>query len=75
MHDKIVHADVSLEGLLYLIFAHNFCEVWDLTDMTLKQRTLCEEECILYSADFHMEQLLIIGGTVFRSVLIWSLKD
>lgn len=35
-------------------------------------RQFCEEECILYSADYDPVSKNIAGGTVFRSVLIWS---
>ncbi len=76
VQDKIVHASFDGETeLLYLVFAHNFCEVWDMNKMEMKERRFCEEECILYSADFHLESKMIIGGTVFRSVLLWSIAS
>lgn len=70
-HDKIVHS--RLDGnILFTINAHNFIESWDLKNMTLLNRTFCEEECILYSADLNLNTNLIAGGTVFRSILIWG---
>ena len=57
------------------VSAHNFVEVWHFTNKDsceLKQRVFCEEECILYSADYQAEYALVAAGTVFRAVLIWK---
>ena len=58
------------------VSAHNYVEVWDLKESegpTLSKRQFCKEECILYSADYNEETQLVAAGTVFRTVLIWSL--
>lgn len=39
------------------------------------KRQFCEEECILYSADFQKDRGIIAGGTVFRAILIWSISS
>ncbi|CDW88527.1 wd40 repeat domain-containing protein [Stylonychia lemnae] len=70
-HDKIVQEKLVGHNL-YIINAHNFIEQWDLSSMTLVYRRFCEEECILYSADLNLQNNLIAGGTVFRSILIWE---
>ena len=79
--DKIIHAQASVkpDGTLGLVTvsAHNYVEVWDFNDQSegpaLCKRQFCTEECILYSADYNEETQLVAAGTVFRTVLIWSL--
>jgi hypothetical protein len=79
--DKIIHAQASVkpDGTLGLVTvsAHNYVEVWDFKESeggpTLSKRQFCTEECILYSADYNEETQLVAAGTVFRTVLIWSL--
>ena len=60
------------------VSAHNYVELWDFTESggaTLTKRQFCTEECILYSADYNVETQLVAAGTVFRTVLIWSLSN
>ena len=48
--------------------------MWNFADKNicnLVKRQFCEEECILYSADFNFKTMLVAAGTVFRTVLIW----
>jgi len=58
------------------INAHNFVEIWNLAaPSTMLKRQFCEEECILYSGDFCQSTRLVASGTVFRTVLIWSIDS
>jgi WD40 repeat protein len=58
------------------ISAHNYVEVWDILETpALIKRKFCDEECILYSADYKEETQLVAAGTVFRSVLIWDIEN
>ena len=71
-NDKIVKAKFYTPNNLITISAHNFFETWNIEKMILNKRQFCEEECILYSADYDQESNNIAGGTVFRSILIWN---
>ena len=51
-NDKIVKAKFYTPNNLITISAHNFFETWNIEKMILNKRQFCEEECILYSADY-----------------------
>ncbi|CAG8525087.1 2486_t:CDS:10, partial [Diversispora eburnea] len=67
---------LELPSELAIAFAHNFVEIWNITDNCCLYSVQCEERCILYSARFfgdNRNDLVLASGTVFNQVLLWKI--
>ncbi|KAI8824491.1 WD40-repeat-containing domain protein [Fimicolochytrium jonesii] len=68
--------DSSAATEVALAFAHNFVQVWNLTQNRTVFEVQCEEHCILYSARFYRTRTgktYLASGTVFNQVLLWDI--
>ena len=67
------------EKRLTVITAHNTVILYDLESHGSLRKLQCEERCILYYATFVVtdeikpwESLIVLCGTVFQEIIIWS---
>ncbi|KAM4652828.1 tRNA (34-2'-O)-methyltransferase regulator WDR6 [Discoglossus pictus] len=63
---------------LGLALGHNSVALFDYLSGSVLKEVHCSEKCILYSAHFvgeRWEDLMLVSGTVFNQLVIWSMAD